>query len=129
MAPESKPPPGPGATLGEAPITSNADAGRIVVEAVHSIERQPLLDLRGAAKLSGVSRSTWVRWDMRELVPRSIRIGPRVVRWRTDELLAWIEAGCPTRGRWEALQAAGKRRGRRARSSTDGGLRGHGGTR
>lgn len=39
-------------------------------------------------------------------LPAPVRLG-RSVRWRRDELLAWLEAGCPSRDRWEAIRGAG----------------------
>jgi predicted DNA-binding transcriptional regulator AlpA len=33
-----------------------------------------------------------------------IRLG-RAVRFRADELAAWIAAGCPTTDRWRAIQS------------------------
>ena len=44
-------------------------------------------------------------------LPRPIRLG-RSVRWRADELRAWLDAGAPSRERWEAMRhpsAGGKR--------------------
>ena len=43
-------------------------------------------------------------------LPRAIRLG-RLKRWRKSEILAWIEAGCPSRAEWEASQAGRKRTG------------------
>ena len=37
-------------------------------------------------------------------IPKPVRIG-RCVRWRTDDIASWIDAGCPARDRWEALVA------------------------
>jgi excisionase family DNA binding protein len=36
-------------------------------------------------------------------LPRPIKIG-RLVRWRPDELRAWIDAGSPDRATWEAIR-------------------------
>src|SRR5690348_10946534 len=36
-------------------------------------------------------------------LPRPIRLG-RSVRWRADELRAWLDAGAPARDRWEAMR-------------------------
>jgi predicted DNA-binding transcriptional regulator AlpA len=40
-------------------------------------------------------------------LPRPIRLG-RAIRWRRDEILRWIEAGCPSRDRWDALNSKRK---------------------
>jgi predicted DNA-binding transcriptional regulator AlpA len=63
-----------------------------------------LLPARHVAALCGLSLATWHRRVADGSVPRSVRIG-RAVRWRREELLAWIAAGCPERRTWEALQA------------------------
>lgn len=47
------------------------------------------------AKLLQLSvRSVW-RLRSAGKLPREVRIG-RCVRWRRDEILAWIHAGCPS---------------------------------
>jgi len=37
-------------------------------------------------------------------IPQPVRIG-RSLYWRTEELKAWVAAGCPDRGTWIAMQA------------------------
>jgi len=61
-----------------------------------------LLDAAEASCLLGIGRSTFYRLDETGVVPRGVRLG-RMRRWRSDELRAWIAAGCPPRVRWEAL--------------------------
>ena len=41
-------------------------------------------------------------------LPRPVRIGG-AVRWRVEEISAWLASDCPDRERWETLQ---KRRGK-----------------
>jgi len=36
-------------------------------------------------------------------LPAPIRLG-RSVRWRADEIRAWLEAGAPPQEKWEAMQ-------------------------
>ncbi len=62
-----------------------------------------------AAKLCGVSRSTWLKLQASGRVPRPVRLG-RCVRWLRSELLAWLAAGCPSRERWDAIKPGGQRR-------------------
>ena len=61
-----------------------------------------LLDAPEAASLLRISRATFWKWHSSGRVPLPIRLSPRVVRWRKDELEAWVSAGCPTRGRWQS---------------------------
>jgi len=37
------------------------------------------------------------------LGPVGVKLG-RSVRWRTDELRAWVSQGCPPRDRWLAMR-------------------------
>lgn len=63
--------------------------------------RQPLLvDVRDAAKQLGMSRSTFLKLHNSGRVPLPLRFG-RVVRWRVEELQAWVTAGCPGRDAWK----------------------------
>ena len=59
-----------------------------------------LLDIRALARLLGLGKTTLERHDQSgALGPRALRIGRRRL-WRKDEVLAWIEAGCPGRRVW-----------------------------
>ncbi|MBM4069181.1 MAG: hypothetical protein FJ271_09590 [Planctomycetes bacterium] len=52
------------------------------------------------ARLTGRSvRSIW-RDHAAGRLPRPVRLGG-AVRWRRDEVIAWIAADCPTREEWE----------------------------
>jgi predicted DNA-binding transcriptional regulator AlpA len=65
-------------------------------------ERRPLLlTANQVAALFGKSVRAWHTWDAQGLVPRPIRIS-RSTYWRSDEISAWIDAGCPRRREWEA---------------------------
>lgn len=58
-----------------------------------------------AAKMLNVSvRQLW-RLNSTGRLPKPIRLG-RCVRWRKSELEAFIEAGAPTREKWELLKAS-----------------------
>jgi predicted DNA-binding transcriptional regulator AlpA len=65
-----------------------------------------LLDGRDAARLCGVSPATWYRMVAAGRCPAPVRLSAGCVRWRAQELRAWVEAGCPDRRTWEALRAA-----------------------
>jgi predicted DNA-binding transcriptional regulator AlpA len=53
-----------------------------------------LIGKQQAARMCGLSRSTWDTYRAAGWVPPGVRIG-NVLRWRVDELREWIEAGCP----------------------------------
>jgi len=55
----------------------------------------------GVADALGIStRQIWKMLAAGRL-PEPIRLG-RCVRWRLDEIRAWVAAGCPVRAEWEA---------------------------
>ena len=51
-----------------------------------------------------VSLRTVRRMDLEGHIPQPVHVG-RAVRWRRDELAAWLRAGCPRRDRWTWLPA------------------------
>ena len=51
----------------------------------------------------GMSERGVRKLDRSGRIPRPIRIG-RSVRWRVDEIRAWLDAGAPSRDRWEAMR-------------------------
>jgi predicted DNA-binding transcriptional regulator AlpA len=64
------------------------------------------VNARGVAVMLGVSvRQVW-RLHTTGRLPRAIRLG-NCVRWRKAELEAFVEAGCPTREKWEGSQRSG----------------------
>jgi predicted DNA-binding transcriptional regulator AlpA len=60
---------------------------------------QILLTSSQAVNLIGVSLRTWYAWDQIGKIPKPINIGKKLF-WKKDELLAWIDAGCPKRDNW-----------------------------
>ena len=57
-----------------------------------------LLTRSEAARLCGIGERTLSRWAAEGRAPRGLKLsaGQRgAVRWRRNELLAWINAGCP----------------------------------
>ncbi len=55
------------------------------------------------ATLLGLSLRTVRRLDCSGKLPRPVRIGG-AVRWRVEEIAAWLEADCPSRRQWEAIR-------------------------
>jgi predicted DNA-binding transcriptional regulator AlpA len=66
--------------------------------------RRQLLRAERACRLCDVSLSTWWRWDAAGRIPAGIKISGGIKRWRREELIAWVRAGCPDRKIWNALR-------------------------
>ncbi len=60
-----------------------------------------LVSASEAARLCGVSRTSWWALHSAGRVPLPVRLGRRTL-WRVAELAEWVEAGCPPRRMWEA---------------------------
>jgi len=71
--------------------------------ALRSRSEPLLLSARQAAALCGRSVRTWRSWHTSGRVPQPVQIG-RSLYWRRSELVAWIQAGCPPRDVWQAMQ-------------------------
>lgn len=66
-----------------------------------------LLTAEQSWMLCGLGKSSWYKNMSAGRIPAPVRIGG-ALRWRRDELLAWIDAGCPPMTRWNAM--AGKKK-------------------
>jgi predicted DNA-binding transcriptional regulator AlpA len=71
-----------------------------------------LIPAPASGQLSGVSEATWWRMHAAGKVPQPVKLGGRTL-WRRQEVEAWIDAGCPDRKTWEAMQKA-RRKGQPA---------------
>ena len=71
-------------------------------------EAPMLLNAQQVADLLGVSVRHLYKLHNSGRLPAPIRLG-RAVRWRREELQAWITAGTPNRARWQAIQAVDKK--------------------
>lgn len=63
------------------------------------------LDAKGVAELLDISQRHVWKLHAGGLIPRPLRFG-RSVRWNRAELLAWLEAGAPSRDEWESRKAS-----------------------
>ena len=63
------------------------------------------LSAADAAKLLNISERHLWSLKSRGRLPQPVRLG-RSVRWRLDELRAWLEADCPDRQTWERMRGA-----------------------
>lgn len=59
------------------------------------------LDAQECADLIGIARSTFWKLHSSGRTPAPLRLSDRVVRWRRDEMTAWVRAGCPNRSSWK----------------------------
>ena len=62
-----------------------------------------LIGADGVAAMLGIGERTARRLDVEGRLPMPVKLGGSV-RWRLSELRAWINAGCPSRQRWEAMK-------------------------
>ncbi len=60
-----------------------------------------LIDARELMRLLCVSAATFYRMRGMGRLPRPIRLATRAVRWRYDEVRAWIAANCPPADVWD----------------------------
>jgi hypothetical protein len=66
---------------------------------------QPLLvKAKGIPAATGIPGRTWRALNAAGLCPRARKVGGRRY-WSSDELRAWVAAGCPNRERWESMSA------------------------
>jgi predicted DNA-binding transcriptional regulator AlpA len=68
-----------------------------------------LVPARVAGPLCGRSEASWWRDHAAALIPAPVKIG-HSTRWRVEELHRWIDAGCPDRKKWDALERVRKGR-------------------
>ena len=57
-----------------------------------------LVDVAEVAKICGLSRSAFYKLVSSGRAPKPIKLG-RASRWRRQEIIDWIAAGCPHRDR------------------------------
>jgi predicted DNA-binding transcriptional regulator AlpA len=62
-----------------------------------------LIDAKEAARMCDLGISTWYNLLASGKAPKPVRLG-RSVKWRRDELRAWIGAGCPARSTWDSMK-------------------------
>ncbi|MDR1520543.1 MAG: AlpA family phage regulatory protein [Planctomycetota bacterium] len=60
-----------------------------------------LLDAASVARLMGIEKSFLYSLKSAGRLPPAIRLSRRAVRWKRDQVLRWIDAGCPA---WEKME-------------------------
>jgi len=69
---------------------------------------QPLLvNARECARLLGISPRHLAGLHSSGRLPMPLHLGRRVL-WRSAELAAWVEAGCPVRDKWISQNGQGR---------------------
>ncbi len=73
---------------------------QIIADAVKLIKTNlnELLTADEVAKMCGMSKSAFLRLANSGRAPIGIKL-ERLRRWKREEVLAWIAAGCPTHGK------------------------------
>ena len=51
-----------------------------------------LLKRREVEEITGLSRSTTYRMVKTGQFPQPVRVGPKAVRWRLSDIIAWLES-------------------------------------
>lgn len=80
--------------------------GQIMTEK-NSITQPMTVSAWELAYLLGVSVRHIRRLDSCGALPVPVRIG-RCVRWRSEEIKCWLEAGAPDRSSWEVVRGQDK---------------------
>lgn len=62
-----------------------------------------LVNARRAAALCSISARFWAQLDASGKVPAARKLGRRSL-WSVSELNAWINSGCPERGKWALMR-------------------------
>lgn len=75
--------------------------------AVREIKRNinALLTADEVAKMCAMSKSSFLKLANTGKAPEGLKL-ERLRRWRREEVLEWISAGCPNRERWERIKDA-----------------------
>lgn len=71
---------------------------------IATVDKELLTVKDVATALSVSQRQVW-KLHASGRLPMPVRLS-RSVRWRRGELLAWCDAGCPSRDHWEAMRDA-----------------------
>jgi excisionase family DNA binding protein len=66
----------------------------------HILDDRLLIDVDTVAHLLSVSSGTVYRLAYRGEMPPPVKMQGRMVRWRADELKAWVDADCPVVKTW-----------------------------
>ena len=78
-----------------------------------SVPDRLLLSSEELASMLSISRASLWRMLSAGKLPLPLRPTAGIVRWRSDEIQRWVNAGMPDAQTWAALQAASQRNGQK----------------
>lgn len=84
-------------------------AENITADATKPLSVRTALSADEVAEALGISRAHVWKLASTGRLPRPVRLG-RAVRWPRKDLEQWLAAGAPSRDRWEAEFANGRRK-------------------
>ena len=68
-----------------------------------NVDEKLLLSAVELSKVLGISRTTVWSLHSSGLIPLPVRLGRRTL-WRVEEIHRWVDAGCPSREKWETMK-------------------------
>jgi predicted DNA-binding transcriptional regulator AlpA len=79
-------------------------AGTLTLQETRILDDQPILvSKKSLALMIGYSTRSISRKQSAGLLPRPVRMhGPK--RWVREEIIEWVQVGCPTQVEWELLK-------------------------
>lgn len=92
-----------GPTLEADPKTVTPSLSPVQADKSNSVEAVLLSAEQTAELLGGFSQSHLWQLHSQGRIPKPVKLGRRTL-WVRAELLAYVEAGCPNRQRWEAMK-------------------------
>ncbi|TWT33900.1 Prophage CP4-57 regulatory protein (AlpA) [Posidoniimonas corsicana] len=87
-------------------VELSAELGEKLERALSRTALPLMLTAAQVGEQLGVSAREIRRMNLQGDLPEPLKMGHKKVRWRRDELVAWIDAGCPDRDAW--LRHAGR---------------------
>ena len=99
---ESTAGPGKGPTVEVPGLLGKTDAHSVALPSA-ALDLMLILTAAEFCGVLRVSRATFARLNSTGRIPRPVRLGRRTL-WLRSEVVAWTDAGCPNRARWEAMR-------------------------
>jgi excisionase family DNA binding protein len=68
-------------------------------------DSKSMLTPKQFAKRLSISVSQFWKMLSAGKIPAPVRLGERILRWSSEEVSKWIDAGCPNRDKWQTVKA------------------------